>query len=333
MKNNFINISKGVKLLLIILAVGLNTNCELRPELPQSGSIPDLTPPTAAFTYLRDAEDFRVVQFTNLSTESTNYLWNFGTDGVACAMVDGGLVCGSESTSTAIDPIAKFAAGEGVYDVELTALDDNQASDMTVVAINVVDEFVPLPVTVLNGDFEEGNANWKIDFSNGWDNNAFESSSDGSWLKYVGTDNGGKTRGAKWNATRSVGSLAYSNTRVAYQPLVVSPSSEARTVKYVLEFEYALKDDVATDPPEGRVIYADVIAGHYTDGWEAYQQTDNGGGTSLLHFVASEVKGKTSFTTVTAEFTAPESGLISIMLSAITPVDVYVDNVKVYPAN
>lgn len=333
MKNIFRTLSKGVRLLLVIAAVGINTNCELRPELPKSGSIPDLTPPTAAFTYISSAEDFRIVNFTNLSTEATNYLWDFGADGVACEYVDGVLVCGTESTSTAIDAIAKFEAGEGSYTVKLTALDANLASNTTEVAIDVIDEFVPLPVTVLNGDFEEGNANWKISFSNGWDNNAFESSSDGSWLKYDGTDNGGKTRGAKWNATRSVGSLANTNSRVAYQPLVVSPSSEERTVKYVLEFEYALKDDIATDPPEGRLVFADVIAGHYTDGWEAYQQTDNGGGESLLHFQATEVKGKGNFTTVTAEFTAPESGLISIMLSAITPVDVYVDNVKVYPAN
>ena len=333
MKNIFKTLSKGVRLFSLIAAVSLITNCELRPELPGSGTIPDLTPPTAAFSYISSAEDFRVVSFTNLSTEATNYLWDFGTGGVACELVDGVLVCGTETTSTAEEPLAKFEAGEGAYTVKLTALDANQASHTTEVVVDVIDEFVPLPVTVLNGDFEEGNANWKIDFSNGWNNNAFESSSDGSWLKYDGTDNGGKTRGAKWNATRSVGSLANTNTRVAYQPLVVSPSGEERTVKYVLEFEYAIKDDVAPDPPEGRVIFADVIAGHYTDGWEAYQQTDNGGGESLLHFVANEVKGKTTFTTVTAEFTAPESGLISVMLSAITPVDVYVDNLKVYPAN
>ena len=82
-----------------------------------------------------------------------------------------------------------------------------------------------------------------------------------------------------------------------------------------------------------QIVIADIIAGHYTDGWEAYQQTDLGGGSSLLHMEVAEAKGKGNFTTVTGSFIAPESGLISIMLSAITPVDVYVDNVKVYPAN
>ncbi|MEM6295774.1 MAG: hypothetical protein AAGA54_31165 [Myxococcota bacterium] len=122
---------------------------------------------------------------------------------------------------------------------------------------------------------------------------------------------------------------------MAYQPVVVSPSSEERTVKYTLEFEYAIKDDVATDPPEGRMVIADVVAGHYTDGFEAYQLTDQAeeNEESLLHIEVLERKGKGNFTVVTGEFTAPESGLVSLMFSAITPVDVYVDNVKVYPSN
>lgn len=333
MKNKMKIFSKGLGLLLTIFAASFITNCELRPELPESGSIPDATPPTADFSYIPTAEDFRILSFSNLSTEATHYIWDFGGNASVCEMVEGVLVCNTESTTTAFEPYAKFEAGEGVYTVKLTALDANEASHTVEIEVEVIDEFVPLPVTVLNGDFEDGQDNWKISFSNGWNNNGFESSSDGSNNLYDGTDNGSKTRGAKWNASRSVGSLASTNTRVAYQPLVVSPSSEERTVKYILEFEYAIKDDIATDPPEGRIVIADIIEGHYDDGWAAYQKTDRGGGTSLLHMEVSEVKGKGNFTVVTGEFDAPESGLVSIMLSAITPVDVYVDNVKVYPAD
>ncbi|MEQ9287826.1 MAG: hypothetical protein RIG77_13000 [Cyclobacteriaceae bacterium] len=333
MKNKIDMFSKITRLLLSIAAVSFMVSCELRPELPETGSVPDLTPPSADFSFIPTAEDFRVISFTNLSVEATNYVWDFGTDGVACEMVDGVLVCGTESTSIAEAPFAKFAAGEGSYTVKLTALDANDASNTMEIVVDVVDKFVPLPVTVINGDFEDGSNDWKISFSNGWNNNGFESSSDGSFTKYDGTDNGGKTRGAKWNATRSVGSLASNNTRVAYQSIVVSPTDDQRTVKYILEFEYAIKDDPANDPPEGRIVIADVVSGHYTDGWEAYQQTDRGGGTSLLHVEVSEAKGKGNFTTVQKEFTTNESGLVSLMFSAITPVDVYVDNVKVYPAN
>ncbi|WP_424961300.1 hypothetical protein [Ekhidna sp.] len=330
MKENIIN---TFRLTLVVFAVAF-ASCEFRPELPEAGSIPDATPPSASFEFIPTAEDFRIVSFTNTSSEATNYIWNVGPDGVICVEdEDGTIVCGVETTSTAENPYAKFEAGEGTYSVSLIALDANEATDTATVEIEIVDEFVPLPVTVLNGDFEDGSDNWKISFSNGWDNNGFESSSDGSNTLYDGTDNGSKTRGAKWNASRSIGSLASSNSRVAYQPVVVSPSSEERSVEYILEFEYAIKDDIATDPPEGRIVIADIVSGHYTDGWEAYQQTDRGGGTSLLHIEVSEQKGKGNFTVVTGEFTAPESGLVSIMLSAITPVDVYVDNVKIYPAN
>lgn len=334
MKNKLNTLSKRLRLLLTIAVASFIASCELRPDLPEAGSIPDETPPAADFIYIPTAENFTIISFTNLSSEATNYVWDFGADAVVCEEVDGVIVCGTESTTTAFEPFAKFAAGEGAYTVKLTALDANNLSTVVELTVDVVDEFVPLPVTVLNGDFEDSQNDWKISFSSGWDNNGFESSSDGSNTLYDGSDNGGKTRGAKWNATRSVGSLAAAgNTRVAYQPLVVSPSSAERTVKYVLEFEYAIKDDVATDPPEGRIIIADVVAGHYTDGTTSYENTDRGGGTSLLHMEVSERNGKGNFKVVTGEFDAPESGLISLMFSAITPVDLYVDNVKVYPVN
>ncbi len=334
MKNNDKNIlSKAFRLILTIVVAVSVASCELRPDLPESGSIPDETPPEASFESIPLAEDFRVISFTNTSIEATNYVWDFGSDAVVCDIVDGELVCGTESTTTTENPYAKFEAGEGTYTVQLTALDANEASHTIMVDIDIVDEFVPLPVTVLNGDFEAGNENWKTSGWDAWDSNAFESSSDGSNNLYDGTDNGSKTRGAKWNASRSVGSLASANTRVAYQALVVSPTSEERTVSYILEFEYSIKDDIAADPPEGRIVIADVIAGHYEDGDDAYAQTDRGGGTSLLHMEVSERKGKGNFTVVTGEFDAPESGQIAVMFSAITPVDVYVDNVKVYPAN
>ncbi|MTI21473.1 hypothetical protein E1176_10630 [Fulvivirga sp. RKSG066] len=331
--NNINHINKRLGLLLAIVVTVFLAGCELRPELPDTGSIPDETPPAASFESIPTAEDFRVIKFTNTSSEATKYFWDFGTDAVVCDEVDGEIICGTSNTTTAENPYAKFESGEGTYTVSLTAIDDNEASHTVEVEVEIIDEFVPLPVEVLNGDFENSRDHWTISNWDTWSSSAFESSSDGSSLLYDGTDNGSKTRGAKWNATRSVGSLANSGTRVAYQALVVSPSSEERTVTYVLEFEYAIKDDIATDPPEGRIVIADIIAGHYDDGDDAYAQTDRGGGTSLLHMEVSERKGKGNFTTVTGEFDAPESGLVAIMLSAITPVDVYVDNVKVYPAN
>ena len=284
MKENNRNFNKTFRVLLAIITMVFAASCEFRPELPQPGSIPDLTPPSASFESIPTAEDFRVIRFTNTSSEATNYLWDFGVDAVVCEEIDGEIVCGTMTTTTAENPYAKFEDGEGIYTVSLTALDDNEASNTVEVEIEIIDEFVPLPVVVLNGDFENSRDNWTISNWDTWSASAFESSSDGSPNLYDGTPSGStKTRGAKWNATRSVGSLANSGTRVAYQALVVSPSSEERTVTYVLEFEYAIKDDIATDPPEGRIVIADIISGHYDDGDDAYAQTDRGGGTSLLH--------------------------------------------------
>ena len=38
-------------------------------ELPEAGSIEDVTPPSAAFTYLADPAGFTVINFTNTSAD------------------------------------------------------------------------------------------------------------------------------------------------------------------------------------------------------------------------------------------------------------------------
>lgn len=298
-------------LLLSAIATSLFVGCDdslFRDDLPDANSKVDTVLPSSNFSYAPDANDFTTVIFTDLSVESTQYLWDFG----------GG------ATSTERDPSYTFEEGEGTYPVTLTVSDANGASDSKTIEVIVEDLFVPITPTVLNGDMEDSSNNWKIDFSNGWSNNGFESSSDGSWLLYDGTDNGSKTRGAKWNMNRSAAEWATSNTRHAYQALVVSPN-----IEYVLEFEYAIKDDDATDPIGGRRIVAEILDGHFTDGVEALAQSTSG--EALLTHLGTEVKGKTTFTTVKAEFTSNDSGLIAIWIWAVTPVDAYVDNVKVYP--
>jgi len=312
MKNRMNIFRKTTLLILSLLTISFIVSCVgddlFRDELPDTNSQVDNFLPTAGFSYVPDPNDFKTIQFTNLATESTIFMWDFG----------GG------DTSTLQDPTYTFAGGEGTYPVALTASDTNGKSASTTINVEVVDLFVPITPVVLNGDMENGSNNWKIDFSNGWDRNGFESSSDGSWLRYDGTDNGSKTRGAKWNMNRSAAEWANPNTRHAYQAIVVSPNWE-----YTLEFEYAIKDDIATDPIGGRRMVAEILDGHFTDGFDAYNQSISGG--ALVTHVGTEAKGKTSFTTVKVDFTSNDSGLISIWLWAVTPVDLYVDNVKVYP--
>ena len=114
MKNYITIFNKVINPIWVIAVVGFIASCELRPELPEEGSIPDLTPPSASFEFIPTAEDFRVIQFTNTSSESIKYVWDFGGDAVVCEEVDGVLECGTSTTSTSENPLAKVRGGRGV---------------------------------------------------------------------------------------------------------------------------------------------------------------------------------------------------------------------------
>ena len=309
---NKVNIIRKTTLILLsLVTASFIVSCDpdlFRDDLPGANSKPDTVFPSSDFSYTPDANDFTTIHFSDLSSESTMYLWDFG----------GG------ATSTEQDPTYTFVDGEGTYPVTLTVSDANGVSDSKTIDVVVIDLFVPIFPLVLNGDMEDSSNHWKIDFSNGWSNNGFESSSDGSWLDYEGNDTGAKTRGAKWNQNRSAGEWANPNTRHAYQSIVVSPNWE-----YTLEFEYAIKDDIAVDPIGGRRVVAEILDGHFTDGVDAFNSSQ--AGNALVTYVGTEVKGKTTFTQVKVDFTSNDSGHIAIWLWAVTPVDLYVDNVKVYP--
>ena len=316
MKKQLSIFNKTVRLVLCLSVMFFAVSCEeaFEYELPEAGSIADLTPPVAAFAYIPDAVNYRTINFNNLSTESTNYVWDFG---------DG-------NTSTQKDPSFTFVAGEGTYPVTLTALDANNASTVVTVDVVVQDVFVPLPVEILNGDFDGGSSDWKFSTFTGGNTNPFNSSSDGSFTNYDGSDNGAKTKGAKWTKATSAGVYLSANTRYAYQAILVSPSIPSeRTVRYILEYEYAIKTP-AEQPgvaAGGNRIISEVLGGHFADGADAVASEP------ISQFVASEALGKTTHTTVQQEFIANGTGEMAIMFYAVTDVDVYIDNVKVYAAD
>ena len=208
MKNQLNVFKNTIKTMLCVSAIIFLVSCEetFEFDLPEAGSIKDTILPTADFDYIPNAVDFRIIEFNNLSTESIKYLWDFG----------GG------DTSTDKDPTYTFAAGEGVYPVTLTAIDGNDASTTVTLEVDVVDKFVPIPVTILNGDFNDSQNDWKFSSFTGGTVDPFNSSSDGSFTNYDGSDNGAKTKGAKWTAGTSVSKG--SNARYAYQAIVVSPT-------------------------------------------------------------------------------------------------------------
>lgn len=180
--------------------------------------------------------------------------------------------------------------------------------------------------TIINGDFEEGQDFWKWGTFTDGETNPFGSSSDGSDFDINGNDTGGKTRGAKWSSSQSGGEFRSSSSRYAYQELILTPGAN-----YVLEYQYAIKDDSGTDPIGGRRVVGLILDQHYDDGADAVDNLGNNLGFDE-GFVA---EGKFSDTDndfgtlVQIPFTANSSGEVAIMFYAVSPKDAYVDNVKV----
>jgi len=295
---------------LTVLSLCLFASCEkaFEFELPDSNSKIDTVLPNADFSYIPDGNDFRTIIFTDLSIENTRYLWDFG---------DG-------NTSTEQDPTFTYP-GEGTYPVTLTVSDENGASSTITKDVDVIDVFVAITPEILNGDFEEGQDDWKFSSFTGGTTSPFNSSSDGSFLDIEGADTGSKTRGAKWTMSTSAGAYLSANTRYDHQAIVVSPNEE-----YVLEYEYSIKTpaEQSGDAPGGNRIIGGIIDGHFSDGANAIPAFD---AAPLAMNVGTEVLGKGVFTKVEQSFTANASGEIAILLYGVTDVDAYVDNVKVYP--
>ena len=305
MKYNFNKISQFF-VLTFILCLGF-TSCDFDYPLPEAGSQTDKTLPVADFSFAQtDPEDFRVVSFSNESVSSTNFTWDF-----------------TGGTSTEKNPMFTYP-GEGTYTVTLTVSDGNGVTDAVTRDIEVLKPEVPDAIVpeILNGDFDGGQDDWKFSSFTGGTTSPFNSSSDGSNTNYDGSDNGSKTAGAKWTMGTSAGAYLSGDTRYAYQALTVSADTD-----YILEYEYAIKNDGTQAPGDNRII-GGIIDGHFSDGADAIASYDAG---SLLSFVGSEDLGKGNFTLVKEQFTSNASGEIAILIYGVTDVDAYVDNVKVYP--
>ncbi|MFI1743573.1 hypothetical protein [Thalassobellus sediminis] len=192
--------------------------------------------------------------------------------------------------------------------------------------LNVDNVYLHKPITsiILNGDFNNKTDHWRFTTFTDGTTTPFGSSSDGSWTNYDGTDNGKKTAGAKWTSSQSGGYLQNSGSRYAYQALKLEPNTD-----YVLEYQYAIKDDVADDPIGGRRIVGLVLDGHYIDGADAVDNINS----NLGNHVGTIAEGKFSDSrreTVSIPFTSNDNGEVAVMFYAVTIKDAWIDNVKVY---
>jgi len=216
------------------------------------------------------------------------------------------------------EPIVQFD------EIKLELGADGTANDAATLNVDNIYLQKPISSVILNGDFSNKTDHWRFTKFTDGTTTPFGSSSDGSWTNYDGTDNGSKTAGAKWTSSQSGGYLQNSGSRYAYQALKLEPNTD-----YVLEYEYAIKDDTADDPIGGRRIVGLVLDGHYIDGANAVNDIDS----NLGNHVGTIAEGKfndTRGTLVQVPFTTNDSGEIAVMFYAVTPKDAWIDNVKVY---
>lgn len=122
---NFLIKMKSIIMSMIIAALVVScVGDELfRDDLPGANSKVDEIFPSANFSYASSSDDFRIINFTNLSSEASTYSWDFGNG----------------NTSEEQDPSFTFAAGEGTYPVTLTAVDGNGMTGAVTIDVIVVE--------------------------------------------------------------------------------------------------------------------------------------------------------------------------------------------------
>ena len=269
----------------------------------------------ASFTFDDDARDYDV-SFTSTTQGATSYLWDFG---------DG-------NTSTDANPTHSYTndGAQRNYSVTLTTTNfRNNTSSLSMEVI--VGETGPINPEILRGDFERSNGASDTDIRNAWkitttgNSNPFGTSSDGSCTNYDGSDNGSKTRGAKWSSSQRAnpdGSVRPGDTRYAYQAITVSPNQD-----YIFEYQYAIK----TGGPDTNSVVGMILNGHYANSADALASNP------LIKHIGTVANGKFSdggcsgATTVTQQFRSNAVGQVSIFFYTVNDRDAYIDNVKVYP--
>ncbi|MBC3759171.1 PKD domain-containing protein [Hyunsoonleella sp. SJ7] len=205
-----LNIFSKTKLLLVALVVtGIFVSCvgdELfRDDLPGANSKADTVFPGANFSYASSSDDFRMINFTNLSTESLSFQWDFGNG----------------NTSTEKDPTFTFEEGEGTYPVSLTATDGNGITGTTTIDVVVAEG--PFQPIILEPGFEddtlpEGGG----DGRDSWRNNDL-----GGVIQITGSPVTFGDQGAKLPVPEG--------DRIGYQEITVDPD-----MNYDLSFWYTM---------------------------------------------------------------------------------------------
>jgi PKD repeat protein len=198
-------LNKGFAFLSAIILVASINSCE-QFELPEAGSMADLTPPSANFSASLNG-DYLTYKFDNLSISATDYIWDYG---------DG-------NTSTDFNG-ANVYDGEGTYTVTLTASDKLGVSSTYSSTITVVKP--PKPVVLLPTILEAGFEDYDLPDGTGDGRDSWRTSL-GEIMQITSSPVYEGSQAAKFPSD---------GTRIAYQELEVSPNAD-----YVLTYYYTIK--------------------------------------------------------------------------------------------
>lgn len=195
-------ILSSIRLLCCLLLISFVTlSCE-EEDLPEEGSIPDLTPPSASFAFSASDGDYRTVSFSNQSVSATDYSWDFG---------DG-------TTSTEINPSHTYSA-DGTYSVSLTSTDKLNQTSTTVQDVDIVEPVSNFVPEILNPGFDiEGEDSYRDNWRNG---------DLGGVLQITSSPVHEGEKAAKFPSA---------GDRIAYQLITVEKEKD-----YILSFYYTLK--------------------------------------------------------------------------------------------
>ena len=207
--NYMINIKKLVNTkLLMVSAVALTFSMFSCSdfELPEAGSIPDLTPPSAAFGASVSPDNNLTINFANLSKSATDYMWDFG---------DGNTSTNKDASNTYPDV--------GQYTVTLIASDKLGATSTTSQMVVVEEQKAILPV-IQEAGFEDGTLpDGSGDGRDSWRNDM------GGVIQITSSPVYQGEQAAKFPSA---------GDRVAYQALTVSANTD-----YVVTYYYTMKEE------------------------------------------------------------------------------------------
>ncbi|MGB0880071.1 MAG: PKD domain-containing protein [Polaribacter sp.] len=198
--------------------------------LPEAGSIPDATPPSASFSASQGegpADEWKTYSFSNQSSSATSYTWNFG---------DG-------NSSTNFEPTNTYS-GEGTYTVTLTAKDNLGVESTSSETIEVVEPPAPAAIVpdILEASFEDG----MLDGGTGDGRDSWRNSDLGGVIQITSSPVQNGSQASKYPS---------GGDRIAYQELTISPNAD-----YTLTYYYTMKTS-----PVGSITVSVLAGGGFTD--------------------------------------------------------------------